>query len=40
VHIVNNRYQYGKTEDFVDITDYAEQGKIVNIKEGFYMFIF
>jgi hypothetical protein len=33
--IINDRHQYGKVEDIMDMTDEAESGKIVNIKENF-----
>jgi hypothetical protein len=35
-HILNNRYQYGTTENVTDVIKHTGKGQWMNIKENFY----
>jgi hypothetical protein len=37
--MLRNIHRYGKTEDVMEKTDHARKGRIMNIKENFYIYM-
>jgi hypothetical protein len=39
-HILNNMYQYGNIEEIMDRIDHGKKGRIMNIKENSYIYLY
>jgi hypothetical protein len=39
-HILRNTYQYGKIKDITERIDYSRKGRMMNMKENFYIYLY